>query len=136
MKFHYTLSPLFPGGMLPLVNISLYHAGHEMSTIALVDSGAMVSVLPYDLGLELGFKWEEQTIPLELTGATKGPAYGVLVRGELAGLSPVALVFAWSHRSSDEIRTVLGNLNFFQHYKATFEAYANTFELTPRNDPG
>ena len=132
MTYQYTQSPSFPGGMLPLVDISLYYAGHEVSTTALVDSGAMVSVLPYDLGLELGFRWDEQTIPLQLSGGVKSLAYAVLVRGELVGLPPVALAFAWSQQTSDRIRIVLGNLNFFQRFDVHFYGHRKIFEIEPR----
>jgi hypothetical protein len=133
MTYQYTQSPSFPVGMLPLVEISLYHAGHEMSTTALVDSGAMVSVLPYDLGLALGFTWEEQTIPLELGGGVNSLAYAVLVQGKLTELPPVALAFAWSQKTSDEIRVVLGNLNFFQLFDVHFYGHRNVFEIEPKS---
>jgi hypothetical protein len=32
----------------------------------------MFSVLPYDVGRELGFIWDIQTIPLRLTGVLQG----------------------------------------------------------------
>ncbi len=118
---------------LPIIRIALYHAGHEITIPAVVDSGAMVSVLPYDMGVELGFIWEDQTFPVKLGGTCQGvPAFGVLVRGELAGLSPVALAFAWTRKTSHEIRTLLGNTNFFQQFKVTFEAYDNSFEIASR----
>ena len=100
---------------------------------ALVDSGAAMSVLPYDIGLELGLVWEEQTIPVDIGGVLKQtPAYGILVRGELAPLPSVALVFAWIRQTSREVRTILGQTNFFQQYKVTFEGYNNTFEISSR----
>jgi hypothetical protein len=39
---------------LPILEISLSHAGYAISTSAVVDTGAMVSVLPYDLEMQLG----------------------------------------------------------------------------------
>ena len=135
MIYHYTRSPAYPElrGGLPLVDIALYHEGHNCSVTALVDSGAAMSVLPYDIGLELGLVWEEQTIPVDIGGVLKQtPAYGILVRGELASLPPVALVFAWIRQTSREVRTILGQMNFFQQYKVTFEGYNNTFEISAR----
>ena len=135
MIYHYTRSPAYPElrGGLPLVDIALYHEGHNCSVTALVDSGAAMSVLPYDIGLELGLVWEEQTIPVDIGGVLKQtPAYGILVRGELAPLPSVALVFAWIRQTSREVRTILGQTNFFQQYKVTFEGYNNTFEISPR----
>ena len=42
---------------------------------------------------------------------------------------PVSLVFAWVDRASDQIRTILGQMNFFHHYRIIFEAYNDTFEI-------
>ncbi len=67
MKYQYTPSPAFPhlrGGM-PLTEIALCHGGHEITVTALIDSGAM-SVLPYDIGLELGLVWEDQNVPVDV----------------------------------------------------------------------
>ncbi len=84
MKYQYT-------GDLPIIRIALYHAGHEITIPAVVDSGAMVSVLPYDTGIELGFVWEEQTVPVKLGGTCQGvPAFGVLVQGFRQFISPVS----------------------------------------------
>jgi len=135
MKYQYARSPEFPHlrGGLPLIEIALYYGGHEITVPALVDSGAAMSVLPYDTGLELGLIWEEQTVPVDVGGVLKGTsAYGILLRGEISPFPPVALVFAWVRRSSNEIRTILGQMNFFHHYKITFEAYNDTFEIIPR----
>lgn len=135
MRYQYTRSLAFPhlrGGM-PLAEISLYHGGHEITVPALIDSGAAMSVLPYDIGLELGLVWEEQNVPVDVGGLLKNAsAYGVLVRGKISPLSPVALVFAWVDRASDQIRTILGQMNFFHHYKIIFEAYNDAFEIIPR----
>ncbi|EDN66012.1 conserved hypothetical protein [Beggiatoa sp. PS] len=136
MKYHYTRSSSFPHlrGGLPLIEIALHHQKHEITISALVDSGAAMSVLPYDTGLELGLIWEEQRVPVDVGGVLKDtPAYGVLVQGKLSPFPPVTLVFAWVHRTSAEIRTILGQMNFFQHYKITFEAYHDTFEIIERS---
>ncbi len=135
MKYQYTGSAAFPHlrGGLPLVEIVLCNEGHEITVPALVDSGAAMSILPYDTGLELGLSWEEQTVPVDVMGVLKDtPAYGVMLRGAISPLPPVSLVFAWVRRTSDEIRTILGQMNFFHHNKIIFEAYNETFEITPR----
>ncbi len=95
MKYHYIRSPAFPHlrGGLPLIEIALYHGEHKKTVSALVDSGAAMSVLPYDTGLELGLAWEKQTVPVDVGGVLKNtPAYGVLVRGEISPLPPVTFV--------------------------------------------
>jgi hypothetical protein len=113
-----------------MVNINLFYAGADITVPALVDSGADFSVFPYEVGLELGFVWEEQTLSVPLGGMLKGvPAVGVLVRGEIPGLPEKALVFAWAKTSC---RVILGQLNFFQQYRVTFEGYENAFDISAK----
>lgn len=127
MLFEYTPFPGLPCGR-PLLTLNLLYAGMEMTVPALVDSGADFSVFPYDVGLKLGLVWEEQTLPVPLGGMLKGvPACGVLVRGEIPGLSAKALVFAWAKTSC---RVILGQMNFFQQYRVTFEGYENAFDIS------
>lgn len=133
MLFDYTAPP--PGALCgkPLVTIVLCHDGHEITVSALVDSGATISILPDEVGRQLGFVWEEQTIPIHLGGPLKGiPAVAVLVNGHLSGLPETPLVMAWVAETQHPIRPILGQLNFFQQYKITFEGYTNTFDICPR----
>ncbi len=129
MLFDYTPFSGLPCGR-PMVNINLFYAGNDMTAPALVDSGADFSVFPYDVGLQLGLVWEEQTLPVPLGGMLRGvPAFGVLVRGEIPGLPEKALVFAWAKTSC---RVILGQLNFFQQYRVTFEGYDNAFDISQK----
>ena len=135
MQFDYIRSAsapeIFPG--VPFVPITLYHGGYELEWAGLVDSGATTSVLPYDLGDQLGLVWEEQTLPVELGGVyCDTQAFSVLIRGEIPGFQAVALGFAWIDKTSDEARLLLGQMNFFQRFKVTFEAYKRTFDIVSR----
>jgi len=135
MKYLYTRSQAFPHlrGGLPLVEITLCYGDNKITVPALVDSGSSISVLPYDVRLKLGMIWKEQTVPVEIGGVLKDtPAFGVLIRGEISPFPPAALVFAWVSRTSDEIRTILGQMNFFQQYRIIFEGYNDIFEIIPR----
>ncbi len=135
MKFDYTHVPALPdwASGRPLVDIQLYHAEHEIIVPVLVDSGADISIMPYEIGLELGFIWNEQTYPIDLGGIMRGvPAFAVLVRGEIAGLPEKALVFAWAQKHRSECRFVVGQMNFFQQYEVTFRGYENTFEISAK----
>ncbi|MEZ4525780.1 MAG: hypothetical protein R2941_07665 [Desulfobacterales bacterium] len=71
MKYQYSRSPAFPQlrGGLPLIEISLCNGEHKSMIPALVDSGAAMSVLPYDTGLELGLIWEDQAVPVDVGGS-------------------------------------------------------------------
>jgi hypothetical protein len=58
--------PFLDDAQLPLIPIALNYQGATVSSDALLDSGATVNVLPYDLGIRLGAVWEQQTIRLPL----------------------------------------------------------------------
>jgi hypothetical protein len=118
---------------LPLLPIELYYAGQEITVNALVDSGSMGCVFPYDVGLALGLNWEEQTFYVQLGGAYHNiPARAVLVRGEVEGLPAMGLVFAWA--KSNAVRTVLGHKNFFHFCEVRFRTFEQTFELLPKRN--
>ena len=53
---------------LPKIPITLSYANFSVSANALLDSGSTVNLLPYDIGLQLGAIWEEQTVRLPLAG--------------------------------------------------------------------
>lgn len=55
-------------GFRPFMLITLMYQQSLIATSALLDTGATVNVLPYPLGLELGYVWERQTASLNLTG--------------------------------------------------------------------
>ena len=94
---------------LPLV-LSSVNASAELQ--GLLDSGSTVNVLPYTVGLALGFAWEQQTIPVALTGSlSKVPAYGVVATGKVASFPPVELAFAWTQAANMPL--ILGQVNFF-----------------------
>ena len=62
-------NPASPGlDLMPDVPILLRHQSQALSAVGLVDSGASISVLPYSLGLQLGFDWQSQTAPITLAG--------------------------------------------------------------------
>jgi len=39
---------------MPYIDIQLFHQYHHVTVSALVDSGATLNVLPFDVGVELG----------------------------------------------------------------------------------
>ncbi|MFM9959924.1 MAG: hypothetical protein ACKV2Q_01720 [Planctomycetaceae bacterium] len=53
---------------LPYLPLELMLGTKSITVEGLVDSGSTINVLPYDLGVELGAVWEQQTIPVQLTG--------------------------------------------------------------------
>ena len=87
--------------------------------MALLDTGASVNVLPYEIGLQLGAVWEEQTVPIALSGNLgDSEARGVVLSGEIANFTPILLAFAWTQ--SNDAPVILGHLNFFAEFNVCF----------------
>lgn len=99
--------------------------------MALLDTGASVNVLPYEIGLELGAVWEEQTMSIQLSGNLASmEARGLVLSATVAEFSPVLLAFAWTQ--SREVPLILGHMNFFTEFDVCFYRADLSFELRPR----
>jgi hypothetical protein len=53
---------------LPYLPLALTYHNRSLATSGLLDTGATVNVLPYEIGVNLGAIWEEQIKPVRLTG--------------------------------------------------------------------
>src|SRR5262249_22075009 len=94
----------------------------------LVDSGAMISILPYSLGVQLGFDWNAQKTPIALGGTVAGiAARGIVVEASVGQLPPVRLVFAWAQ--SDRGPFLLGEVNFFEVFDLLLCRSGRMFEI-------
>ena len=113
-------NPATPGfDLMPDLPILLRSPPHTLSGLALVDSGATISVLPYSLGVQLGFDWNSQNLQLRLTGSLAHvEARGIAVEAVVGQLASVRLVLAWA--VSDQVPFVLGQFNFFQAFDVSF----------------
>lgn len=116
---------------MPRVPLSLEANGYHIETNALVDSGAMISVMPLDMGKELGMIWNEREATVSLGGITRGSdAMAILVSVQIGTYKPVELIFAWSKRN--DIPLILGQVDFFRFFKVCFEGYNLEFEIKPK----
>jgi len=121
--------------LLPDLPILLRSPLHTLTGLALVDSGATIGVLPYSLGVQLGFDWNSQNLQLRLTGAlAQVEARGIAVEAVVGQLSSVRLVLAWA--SSDQVPFVLGQFNFFQAFDVSFFRSRGYFEIRPASASG
>jgi hypothetical protein len=92
--------PLLDGVALPIIPVTLSLAGVSTSANALLDTGATVNVLAYDIGLQLGAIWAEQTLRLPLAGnLAKVEARALFANVQMGHLQPVRLAFAWAQSS-------------------------------------
>lgn len=56
---------------LPTIPILLKSDVAKVDTVGLVNSGAMVNVLPFSIGKQLGLKWNDDFATINLSGAIK-----------------------------------------------------------------
>jgi hypothetical protein len=79
----------------------------------------------------LGAVWEEQTVPLRLTGnLAHYEARALLVFATVGRFPPVRLAFAWT--LADEVPLILGQMNFFMEFDVCFYRSRQFFEVRPR----
>jgi hypothetical protein len=113
---------------LPFVPILLAYGRRQVSASGLVDSGATLNVLPYDIGLRLGAVWEQQSVPVRLTGnLAASEARAIVLTGLIGSFAPVRLAFAWTR--NDRVPLILGQVNFFMEFDVSFFRSDMAFEL-------
>ena len=114
--------------LMPDLPIVLRHQSHSLAGVGLVDSGASISVLPYSLGVQLGFDWNTQKSQITLAGTLAHvDARGIVVEATVGQLSPVRLALAWA--DSDQVPFLLGQFNFFQAFDVFFFRSRGVFEI-------
>ncbi len=78
--------------VMPYLPITLSNGSNSVEVMALLDTGASVNVLPYQIGLQLGAIWEQQTVPIQLSGnLARSEARGLVLSGTLAEFSTILL---------------------------------------------
>jgi hypothetical protein len=113
---------------LPYMPITLVHGKKDVVASAIVDSGATLNVLPYALGVQLGGVWEQQTVPVQLSGNLAiSEARAFILTGQVAEFKPVRLAFAWSR--NNDVPVILGQVNFFMEFDVLFGRSQLLFEI-------
>jgi len=119
----------------PRLPVRLSHQGHALDVTGLLDTGAALSVLPHLMGIQLGLRWDEQTISLRLTGnLAMLEARAVVVLAAVGSFPPKRLAFAWTE--ADQIPLILGQINFFQEFDVCFFRSRLCFDVRPQGDVG
>jgi hypothetical protein len=114
--------------LMPDLPIVLRHQSRLVSGAGLVDSGASISVLPYSLGVQLGFDWNTEKAQITLAGTLAHvDARGIVVEATVGQMSPVRLALAWA--ASDQVPFLLGQFNFFQVFDVCFFRTLGVFEI-------
>jgi hypothetical protein len=121
-----------PNSSFSLYNLSLISgirsASFSASADALLDTGATVNVLPYEIGVQLGAIWEAQTVRLPLAGnLAQAEARGLFVNVQVGNLETVKLAFAWV--KSSQVPLILGQTNFFREFDVCFQRSRDIIEI-------
>lgn len=129
MEFAYSMRDPKVGSasLAPMLPLTL-EATNQISALALVDSGATVNVMPFAVGEQLGFRWEEQTRVISLSGnLARVEARVVTVSAQIGDFPPVRLAFAWT--KTDASPLILGQVNFFMEFDVCFLRSRESFEV-------
>jgi len=117
---------------VPSLPLILSYRGNSIEVSGLLDTGASVNVLPYDVGVRLGAVWEEQTTTVLLAGnLAPVEARGLVVSAEICPFAPCRLVFAWSQ--TNDVPLLLGRMNFFLEFDVCFYRSQFAFEIRPKS---
>jgi hypothetical protein len=117
--------------VLPLMPIELSLRKQRIQMVGLLDTAALVNVLPFSVGKQLGADWDRQTHMVRLTGnLANHEARGLVLMASVATFPAVRLAFAWA--ATDQVPLLLGQMNFFQEFDACFYRSQSFFEVRPR----
>lgn len=118
--------------IMPYLPLTLMLGDRSLEVTALLDTGASVNVLPYDIGVQLGAIWENQTVSIPLSGNLgRNDSRGLVMSSVIAQFPPVLLGFAWTE--SRDVPVILGHMNFFAEFNVCFYRHELAFEVCPKD---
>lgn len=116
---------------MPYLPLTLSLDGQSLNTEGLLDTGASVNVLPYELGMQLGLIWENETLSVVLAGnLARFEARAVVVDAQVSSFLRVNLAFAWTR--AIDVPLILGQANFFFEFEVCFSRARSEFEIRPK----
>lgn len=120
---------------MPYLPLTLNLDGQSLNTEGLLDTGASVNVLPYELGIQLGLLWENETLSVVLAGnLARFEARAVVIDAQVSSFPRVNLAFAWTRGNG--VPLILGQANFFFEFEVCFFRARSEFEIRPSKVDG
>lgn len=117
---------------MPRLPILLSLANRSIEVTGLLDTGATVNVLPYQAGLALGAVWEDQNVPVVLSGNLGRVEARALILAashpEITGTRGVRLAFAWTR--AENVPVIFGQMNFFLAFDVCFFRSQGIFDVS------
>lgn len=132
-KFPYKIidSTLGMVDRMPYLPLTLSLNDRSLNVEGLLDTGASVNVLPYELGLQLGLIWEDETLSVLLAGnLARFEARAVVVDARVGSFPMVNFAFAWTQAA--DVPLILGQANFFFEFDVCFFRVRSEFEVRPK----
>jgi Aspartyl protease len=116
---------------MPYLPLTLSFNGQALNVEGLLDTGASVNVLPYEVGTQLGLIWENETLSVLLAGnLARFEARAVVVAAQVSSFPGVDLAFAWTQ--AHNVPLILGQANFFFEFEVCFFRAYSEFEIRPK----
>ena len=116
---------------LPRIPLTLRRESQVVEVVGLVNSGATVNVLPYEVGIQLGAIWDERKAIIRLTGNLGSQsAMPLFVSAEIGEFGILQLAFAWTKIVNAPL--ILGQTNFFLEFDVCFYRSRLEFEIQPK----
>jgi hypothetical protein len=117
--------------LLPYLPLTLSNQNNSIAVNGLLDTGATINVLPYDVGRQLGAEWDKQKRLVQLTGNLANyEARVLIVTATLSDFKPVRLAFAWTEEQN--VPVILGQVNFFLEFDVCFYRAQAVYEISPK----
>ncbi|WP_232432191.1 hypothetical protein [Chamaesiphon minutus] len=116
---------------MPYLPLILSLGDRSLNAEGLLDTGASVNVLPYELGLQLGLIWENETLSVLLAGnLARFEARAVVIDAQVSSFPTVNLAFAWTQ--APNVPLILGQANFLFEFDVCFFRARSEFEVRPK----
>ena len=134
MRFQYSTTSQTQNEFdsLPRLPFLLRRETQSVEVVGLVDSGATVDVLPYEVGLDLGGIWDDRRAIIQLAGnLSNQPAMPFSAIVQIGEFPPTELLFAWVKRPNTPL--ILGQTNFFLEFDVCFYRSKMEFEVAPKS---
>jgi len=97
----------------PFLPVTIRYGQAEIQTMALLDSGADINVLPYQLGLELGADWDTPSVIEDLQGLGGGvEAKRIVADLHVESWPSTRQILAWAR--DDGIAELLDQWSLFE----------------------
>ena len=117
---------------MPRIPLLLRLGDLTVEALGLVDSGATINVLPYELGIQLGAVWDDRKAIIHLAGnLSSQAAIPLFADAQIGDFAPVRLAFAWVIMPNTPL--ILGQTNFFLEFDVSFYRSKLEFEIKPKS---